>query len=304
MKNVAHAGREVAVCASRSSALAMTQARIVAAKLAQGGIASTILNVTTTGDRFTDRPLAAIGSENLFVKELESALRERDADYAVHSCKDLSSTLPADMAIAAISAREDPRDVLCSERFENFAALPEGARVGTSSPRRRAQLHALRPDLRYEDVRGNVDTRLRKLREGNYDAIVLAAAGLKRLGATCAHVAPFDCETVVPAAGQGALAVETLASNVELARVLRAAVNDERAELAVLCERSALRALRGGCQAPIGIHAFDRDGCTIVIGAYARADDTLARAQASAVVTCAPEAEALGISLAKELACI
>ena len=245
----------VVICASRASALAMTQTRAVAAKLARYGIASTILNVTTTGDRVQDRPLVAIGAESLFVKELELALRDGRAQYAVHSCKDLPSALADDMQIAAVSSREDPRDAFCSETYATFAELPPGARVGTSSLRRRAQLASLRSDLQYVDVRGNVDTRLRKLREGQYDAIVLACAGLHRLGVRATHTVPFEASQLVPAVGQGALAVETRKDAEHLARQLRNAINDEQTERVVMCERAALRTLQGGCQAPIGIHA-------------------------------------------------
>ncbi|MBV9270105.1 MAG: hydroxymethylbilane synthase, partial [Candidatus Eremiobacteraeota bacterium] len=254
-----------AVCATRASELAMIQARTVAAKLAQKGIATTLLTVTTTGDRIQDRALTAIGAESLFVKELELALRDARADYAVHSCKDLPSQLPPDMRIAAISAREDPRDVFCSERYATFTALPAGAIVGTSSLRRRAQLTALRGDVEYRDIRGNVDTRLRKLREGQYDAIVLASAGLRRLNVSARYTVAFQPEEIVPAVGQGALAVEVTQRNDELARRLREAVNDEPSELAILCERAALRRLQGGCQAPIGIFAAF-DGAVLTVG--------------------------------------
>jgi hydroxymethylbilane synthase len=290
-----------AICATRASALAMIQARTVAAQLARRGIATTFLNVTTTGDRIVDRSIAAIGSESLFVKELEIAIREGRAQYAVHSCKDLPSELPADMRIAAISARADPRDVFCSERFENLAALPPGARVGTSSARRRAQLLALRKDLEYADVRGNVDTRLKKLREGEYDAIVLAAAGLERLRASAAHMRPFELTEMVPAAGQGALAVEILAGG-ELESEIREAVNDRPAELAVLCERAALRELRGGCQAPIGIHARFSGGELEAFGALAQAEGAeIVRAQLSRPVETPAQADALGAELAAAL---
>lgn len=290
-----------AVCATRASALAMIQARTVAAQLARRGIATTFLNVTTTGDRIRDRSIAAIGSESLFVKELEVAIRDGRAQYAVHSCKDLPTELPEDMRIAAISAREDPRDVFCSERFENLAALPPGARVGTSSVRRRAQLLALRKDLEYADVRGNVDTRLRKLREGEYDAIVLAAAGLERLHARAAHMRPFELTEMVPAAGQGALAVEILAGG-DLESEIRDAVNDDAIELAILCERAALRALRGGCQAPIGVHARLAGGALEVFGALAEADGSeIARVRLSRSVETPAQAEALGAELAAAL---
>lgn len=290
------------ICASRASALAMTQTRMVAARLAQRGIATEILNVTTTGDRVQDRSLAAIGAESLFVKELELALRENRAHYAVHSCKDLPSTLPDDMTIAAISTREDPRDAFCSERYASFAALPPGARVGTSSLRRRAQLAALRPDLLYADVRGNVDTRLRKLRDGDYDAIVLAHAGLRRLGVRATYTVPFEVEQMIPAVAQGALAIETRADAPEIAARIREAINDERAELAVLCERTALRALQGGCQAPIGIYARFEGERLMVDGVIASLDGThVVRDRREGIAGTPAQAQALGDDLAQRL---
>lgn len=290
------------VCASRASALAMTQTRMVAAKLAQHGIATTILNVTTTGDRVQDRSLVAIGAESLFVKELEKALRDDRAQYAVHSCKDLPSLLPHDMQIAAISAREDPRDVFCSERYASFAQLPPGARVGTSSLRRRAQLAALRPDLQYVDVRGNVDTRLRKLREGQYDAIVLASAGLLRLGVSATYTVPFEVNEVVPAVAQGALAVETRIDAAATSARIRAAINDTLAERTVLCERAALRTLQGGCQAPIGIHARYEGGGLIVEGVIASLDGSaVIRDRRTAPVSDTAQAQALGEELARAM---
>jgi hydroxymethylbilane synthase len=283
------------VCASRASALAMWQTRTIMARLAAGGIASTVLNITTKGDAVQDRSLAAIGTDSLFVKELELALRDGRADYAVHSCKDLPSTLPDDMTLVAVTAREDPRDTFCSERFATFADLPPGARVGTSSPRRRAQLAARRPDLRFDDIRGNVDTRLRKLRDGDYDAIVLAAAGIKRLGLSATYTVPFGLDTIVPAVAQGALAIEMRAGDPHLARI-RALLNDPIAELAVCAERAFLRTLRGGCQAPVGAHAtFDGatlrmqaaiaapDGSAVIEDARERRVDSIAAAEAIAV---------------------
>jgi hydroxymethylbilane synthase len=292
----------VVVCASRGSALAMTQTRTVAAKLAQLGIATTILNVTTTGDRVQDRSLVAIGAESLFVKELESALRDGRAQYAVHSCKDLPSVLPPDMRIAAISVREDPRDVFCSEHYGSLRDLPAGARVGTSSLRRRAQLAALRGDLNYVNVRGNIDTRLRKLREGQYDAIVLAWAGLRRLGVRATHVVPFEVDELIPAVAQGALAVEVRADAPDLAASLRKAVNDEETERAVLCERAALRTLQGGCQAPIGIHARYERGQLVVDGSIAAIDASISlRERAHGAADTIEQAEALGIALAQRM---
>lgn len=258
-----------AVCATRASQLAITQSRFVAARLAEHGMATTLLNVTTTGDRVQDRPIAAIGSVNVWVKELELALRDGRADYAVHSAKDLPAVLPGDMALCAFSRREDPRDAFCSERYARFEDLPSGAVVGTSSLRRRAFLQAQRPDLRYEDIRGNVDTRLRKLRDGNYDAIVLAMAGLNRLNVRATHTVPFAADVIVPAVAQGALAVELRSENAALAERIHKAVNDAETEICVTAEREALRELRAGCNAPLGVHAHIVDGRLTVDGAYA-----------------------------------
>ena len=292
----------VVTCASRASALAMTQTRFVAAALAQRGIATTILDLTTTGDRETDRPISELGSVNVWVKELELALLDGRADYAVHSCKDLPGVLEPTMMLAAISAREDPRDAFCSERYARFEDLPAAAVVGTSSERRRAQLRALRPDLRYEHLRGNVDTRLRKLREGTYDAIVLAMAGLERLGIRATHTVPFDAQTIVPAVGQGALAIETLRSNAALAAELEAAVNNVPSQWCIEAERAALRALRAGCSAPLGIHAVLHDGTMTIDGAFATAGGTMVREHVRGCVGSLADASALGEMLAARLA--
>lgn len=291
-------------CASRASALAMWQTRMIMARLAGGGIPSTVLNITTKGDAVQDRSLAAIGDGNgdgVFVKELELALREHRADYAVHSCKDLPSTLPDDMALAAITQREDPRDAFCSERYASFDALPAGARVGTSSPRRRAQLRALRPDLVFDDVRGNIDTRLRKLRDGEYDAIVLAAAGMKRLGLSATYTVPFALDVLVPSVAQGALAIETRDGDARSGR-LRELLNDAHTEVAVRAERAFLRTLRGGCQAPVGAHAT-YDGTFLQMHAVIAAADgsSLLRGERRLAVSAAEDAEAVGIGLASEL---
>ncbi len=259
------------VCASRASMLAMWQTRSIMARLASAGIASTVLNITTRGDAVQDRSLAAIGTDSLFVKELELALRDGRADYAVHSCKDLPSTLPDDMTLAAITVREDPRDAYCSERYPTFDALPPNARVGTSSPRRRAQLSALRPDLRFDDIRGNVDTRLRKLRDGEYDAIILASAGMKRLDLHATYTVPFPVDVLVPAVAQGALAIEMRDGDANAARI-GAILGDPHTDLAVRAERAFLRTLRGGCQAPVGAHAT-YDGTTLRMQAAIAAPD-------------------------------
>jgi hydroxymethylbilane synthase len=289
------------VCATRRSELAMVQSRSVAGRLAERAIMTTLFGVTTTGDRDRQTPIDRLGGVNVFVKELEGALRERRADYAVHSAKDLAASLPDDMRIAAFSRREDPRDAFCSERYAGFESLPAGAVVGTSSPRRQAQLAALRPDLRYESLRGNVDTRLRKLKAGEYDAIVLAMAGLNRLGARAKHVVPFAPDRVVPAVGQGALAIEIRAVDERLASRLRDAVNDAQSELCVTCERAALRALRAGCSAPLGIHAELHAGRMVVAGAFAPATGALTRARIEREISTLAQAEALGTELADRL---
>lgn len=291
------------VCASRASRLALIQARTVMSLLAKAGLPSTLVEITTRGDAVQDRAIEALGTENVFVTELELALREGRADYAVHSCKDLPSTLPEDMTLAAVTAREDARDAYCSERYPDFASLPDGARVGTSSPRRRAQLRALRPELVYDDVRGNVDTRLRKLRDGEYDAIVLACAGLDRLGLRAAHTVPFEVELVTPAVAQGALGIETRRDD-GLAHRLDAIVGDPPATLAVRAERAFLRAVHGGCHAPIGCYATWANGRFRIIGAVAAADGTqVLRAARDAVIGVGDvaSAEAMAVALAGDL---
>ena len=286
------------VCASRASALAMWQTRTIMAQLARSGIASTVLNITTKGDAVQDRSLAAIGTDSLFVKELENALRDGRADYAVHSCKDLPSTLPDDMTLAAVTVREDPRDAFCSERYPTFNALPPNARVGTSSPRRRAQLSALRADLRFDDIRGNVDTRLRKLRDGDYDAIILASAGLKRLDLRATYTVPFAVDVLVPAVAQGALGIEMRDGDPNAARI-GAILGDPRTDLAVRAERAFLRTLRGGCQAPVGAHAT-YDGTMLRMQAAIAAPDGSAviRDAFAEPITRRDDAETAAVALA------
>ncbi len=234
--------------ASRGSQLALWQAHWVRARLAELGRESRIEIIKTTGDKITDVPLAKVGSKGLFTKEIEEALLDGRADLAVHSLKDLPTELPAGLVLAAIPEREDPRDAILGRTLNDLAA---GARVGTSSLRRAAQLRRLRPDLIIESVRGNLDTRVRKLEEGQYDAIVLAAAGLKRLGwgGKIAEILPAD--VMCPAVGQGALAIETTAARREICLALDHAAT----RAAVTAERGVLAALGGGCQVPIGAHA-------------------------------------------------
>lgn len=259
-----------------------------------------MLGITTTADR-DQRPIESMDSVNVFVSELERALREKRADYAVHSCKDLPSSLAPGMRLAAIGAREDARDALCSERYPTFADLPAGSIVGTSSPRRRAQLVTMRDDLRYESVRGNVETRLRKLRDGECDAIVLAMAGLRRLQVGATHVVPFSPDEMVPAVGQGAIAVETRVGEETLSAAIERAFDDARTRLCVTCERAALAAMHAGCSAPIGIYAELRDDVMHVLGFAQREATSIARARLERNVTSIEEAEALGRAMAQEL---
>jgi hydroxymethylbilane synthase len=240
--------RTMLVIASRGSQLALWQAHWVQQQLAVLGYPSRIEIVKTTGDKITDVPLAQVGTKGLFTKEIEEALLEGRADLAVHSLKDLPTELPAGLVLAAIPAREDPRDVLVGKRL---ADLPPGAKVGTGSLRRAAQLRKVRPDLWIEPVRGNLDTRLRKLDAGRYDAIVLAAAGLKRLGWEERIAEILSPDMVCPAVGQGALAIETGTTGLLACQPL----NHPPTQSAVTAERSLLSALGGGCQVPVGAYA-------------------------------------------------
>jgi len=241
------------VIASRGSQLALWQAHWVEGQLAQAGLASEIEIIKTTGDKITDVALAQVGTKGMFTKEIEEALAESRIDLAVHSLKDLPTALPEPFALAATPPRADARDVFVSIHHANLAALPWGARVGTSSERRRAQLKALRVDLEPVEFRGNVDTRLRKLAEGQVEAILLAAAGLDRLGKTDWVRERLDPREFCPAAGQGALAIETRKGDQATIDAV-AFLDDADTRFAVTAERAALEALGGGCQVPIGIH--------------------------------------------------
>jgi hydroxymethylbilane synthase len=235
---------------SRGSQLALWQARWVQARLAESGVQTRIEIIKTTGDKITDVPLAKVGSKGLFTKEIEEALLDGRVDLAVHSLKDLPTVLPEGLAIAAIPEREQPFDAVIGKPV---AELPEGAKVGTSSLRRSAQLKLMRPDLRIEPVRGNLDTRLRKLDEGQYDAILLAAAGLRRLGWEARIAETLSPEVMCPAVGQGALAIETRESGE--AREICSKLDHAATRAAVTAERAVLASLGGGCQVPIGAFA-------------------------------------------------
>jgi hydroxymethylbilane synthase len=243
------------IIATRESRLALWQAEHVRELLhARFGVTVQLLGMTTRGDQILDRTLSKVGGKGLFVKELETALENGEAHLAVHSLKDVPMELPDGFALAAVLEREDPRDALVSPRYESLATLPQGACVGTSSLRRVVQLTALRPDLRIEPLRGNLDTRLRKLDDGQYDAIVLAAAGLKRLGLAERIRSVFTEDEMIPAAGQGALGIETREDAAELRTQLGTLVH-RPTWLAVQAERAVSRALGGSCSMPLAAHA-------------------------------------------------
>ena len=283
------------IIGSRGSQLALWQARWVKARLEELGHACRIEIIRTTGDRLSEAALADTGTKGLFTKEIEEALLAGRADLAVHSLKDLPTELPdASLRIAAIPAREDPFDALVGGRMND---LPPGARVGTSSPRRAAQLLYARPDLRVEPVRGNVDTRLRKLDEGRYEAIVLASAGLRRLGWAERIAETLAPEIMCPAVGQGALAIETLEGGRGASACL--ALDDRATRAAVEAERALLGALGGGCRVPIGAYA-SAAGDALVMSAVVASPDGAALIRES--IECpAHSPEALGARLAARL---
>lgn len=278
---------------SRGSQLALWQANHIASRLGELGISTRIEVIKTTGDHLQTASLIQAGGKGLFTKEIEEALLARTIDVAVHSLKDLPTENPAGLTIAAIPEREDPRDALIGCSLDS---LPMGARVGTSSGRRAAQLHLLRPDLCIEPIRGNVDTRLRKLHEGQYDAILLAVAGLRRLGleGNIAHI--FSPEEICPAAGQGALAIQTRVD--DKAAAICAQLNDERTSVAVRCERAALAALGGGCQLPVGVFAEVVSGRLAVVAAVVSANGQHLRER---MVGALEKPEQLGEALAQSL---
>ena len=238
------------VIASRGSQLALWQARWVESQLTAAGHTCRIDVIKTTGDKITDVPLAKVGTKGLFTKEIEEALLDGRADLAVHSLKDLPTELPDGLVLAAIPEREDPRDAVLGKKL---ADLKPGAKVGTSSLRRAAQLRALRPDLTIESIRGNLDTRIRKLDEGQYESIILAAAGLKRLGWANRIAEILSVDRMCPAVGQGALAIEARAAGAGFDACQ--ALDHAATHAAVTAERGVLGALGGGCQVPIGAHA-------------------------------------------------
>jgi len=241
---------------TRGSQLALTQSGFIQKRIEEcwPGVEVELAVIKTTGDKIQDVPLAKVGGKGLFVKEIEEALLAREVDLAVHSMKDVPAVLPGGLIIGVVPAREDPRDVLVTHKGRGLTELPPAARVGSSSLRRAAQIRAHRPDILVENLRGNLDTRLRKLEDGMYDAIVLAAAGLHRMAWHDRITAYLEVEDFVPAVGQGALGLEFREDDQDV-RELLAPLHDQGTSIAVQAERSFLETLEGGCQVPIGGHA-------------------------------------------------
>lgn len=291
------------VIATRESRLALWQAEHVQALLQQRGHEVGLLGMTTQGDQILDRSLSKVGGKGLFVKELEVALEEGRADLAVHSLKDVPMDLPEGFELACVMEREDPRDALVSNRFHSLSELPEGSVVGTSSLRRMVLLRALRPDLRIEPLRGNLDTRLRKLDDGQYEAIVLAAAGLKRLGLASRIRQIFDAAEMLPAAGQGALGIEVRVQRTDVADAL-AHLAHRPTWLAVAAERAVSRAMGGSCSMPLAAHAVFTEGDTLELRAAwgdPEGRSALVNARAAAPVASLESAAALGEQVVAQL---
>jgi hydroxymethylbilane synthase len=290
------------VIATRESRLALWQAEHVKALLEQRGCRVTLLGMTTQGDQILDRSLSKVGGKGLFVKELEVALQEGRADIAVHSLKDVPMDMPEGFELACVMEREDPRDAWVSPSYARLEDLPQGAVVGTSSLRRTVLLRALRPDLKIEPLRGNLDTRLRKLDEGQYAGIVLAAAGLKRLGmqARIRHI--FESTEMLPAAGQGALGIEICSHRADL-RALLAPLADAPSWRRVAAERAVSRAMGGSCSMPLAAHATLDNGVLHLRAAWGdpEGSSTLVTAQGQEASDDLQAAEALGLSVAQAL---
>ncbi|APW36955.1 hydroxymethylbilane synthase [Rhodoferax koreense] len=283
------------VIATRESRLALWQAEHVRSLLAKLGHQVELLGMTTRGDQILDRSLSKVGGKGLFVKELEVALEEGRADIAVHSLKDVPMDLPEGFVLACVMEREDPRDAFVSNRYATLAAVPDGGVIGTSSLRRTVLLRALRPDLRIEPLRGNLDTRLRKLDEGQYDGIVLAAAGLIRLGLAERIRAVFDPVAMRPAAGQGALGIEVRADRQDLIEALAPLAHAPTWQ-AVTAERAVSRGMGGSCSMPLAAFA-QWDGTALQLDAAWGATEgpgPLVMATGRATVTNVADADALG----------
>ncbi len=280
------------VLGSRGSALALAQARWVQARLRESDPAAEpeIRIVKTEGDRSESVPLASGATVGIFVREIEEELLAGRIDLAVHSLKDLPTAQPAGLELAAIPVREDPRDVLVLLEGEGLGDLPQGAVIGTGSPRRVGQIRALRPDLRFEAIRGNVDTRIRKLREGQVAALVLAAAGLNRLGIRDVALHPFPLEILLPAPGQAALGIEIRSRDRSLAALLRSVLDHPPTSAAAKAERAFLSALGGGCQMPVGALGTVEGNELLLRGAVAAVDGSAVQRDQERGAASAPEA--------------
>ncbi|HBO2124493.1 hydroxymethylbilane synthase [Pseudomonas aeruginosa] len=291
--------REIRI-ATRQSALALWQAEYVKARLEQAhpGLTVTLLPMTSRGDKLLDAPLAKIGGKGLFVKELETALLEGAADIAVHSMKDVPMDFPEGLGLYTICEREDPRDAFVSNTYASLEQLPAGSVVGTSSLRRQAQLLARRPDLQIRFLRGNVNTRLAKLDAGEYDAIILAAAGLIRLGFESRIRSSINVDDSLPAGGQGAVGIECRTADSDLQALLEPLHHTDTA-LRVTAERALNKRLNGGCQVPIACYAIREGDQLWLRGLVGQPDGTqLLRAEGRAPLA---EAEALGVRVAEDL---
>jgi hydroxymethylbilane synthase len=286
--------------ATRKSPLAMWQAEHVSRQLqlAHPGLQVDILGMSTQGDKILDTPLAKIGGKGLFVKELEQGMLEGRADIAVHSMKDVPVDLPEGLNLAVIMEREDPRDAFVSNRFSHLDELPQGAVVGSSSLRRQCQLGERRPDLQIRSLRGNVNTRLRKLDQGEYDAVILASAGLKRLGFRDRITALLEPDQSLPAIGQGAIGIECRVDDERVNRLLEP-LHDPESAACVLAERAMNSRLMGGCQVPIGGYAILNHDRLYLRGLVGEPDGSrIIRAEVTGPVG---RAEALGTALAEDL---
>jgi len=288
--------------ATRESRLALWQANHVKALLEQQGHQVTLLGMTTLGDQILDRSLSKVGGKGLFVKELEAALEDGRADLAVHSLKDVPMELPAGFELACVMEREDPRDAWVSPKYATLQDLPQDATVGTSSLRRMALLRALRPDLKIEPLRGNLDTRLRKLDDGLYDGIVLAAAGLKRLGLAERIRSVFETTEMLPAAGQGALGIEVRSGRDDVVQALKHLM-DTKTWLVVSAERAVSRVMGGSCSMPLAAHATFSGELLSMRAAWGDPEgvQSLALVHADATVTDTASAVRLGESVARQL---
>jgi hydroxymethylbilane synthase len=284
---------------SRGSKLALWQAEFIQFEIERRtGRKVAITRIRTTGDMILDVPLARVGGKGLFVKEIEEALLSGDIDLAVHSMKDVPTDLPDRLAVVAITRREDPRDAFLSVKYRKFEELPQGAKLGTSSLRRQTQLLGLRPDLSVETLRGNLDTRIRKMEEGRYDAIILAAAGLRRLGWEAKITEYIPEEMSLPAIGQGALGIEIRADDLDTREAV-SFLNDRDTAFAVRAERGFLKRLEGGCQVPIASYGRTEGDGIFLKGMVGRPDGSeIIRGSARGSIS---DPEALGVSLAEQL---